>query len=280
MFQNMVPKVTLNNGITMPQLGLGVFRVQDGNEVEAAVRSALDDGYRLIDTAAMYNNEAGVGRAIRASGIPRQDLFITTKLWNDNQGGDKPRLALEQSLSRLEMNYVDLYLIHWPVPSKHLYVETWLSLEKLYHEGKIRAIGVSNFKPTHLEELKKQASVTPVINQIELHPYFQQLETRKYCKDHGIQVESWSPLGGQGGHESELGDEVIAKLAEKYHKTPAQIVLRWHIQSGLVVIPKSIHPDRIRQNIDIFDFELSTEDMAALVKLDRNQRYGSDPDNV
>lgn len=270
-----VPSLTLNNGVRMPHLGLGVWQVEDGNEVKNVVRTALDSGYRLIDTASLYGNEVGVGEAIRESNIPREDLFVTTKLWNSDQGASKVRAAFESSLKKLQLDYVDLYLIHWPMPAKNLYIETWKELEALYNEGKIRAIGVSNFLPTHLDNLLAHATVTPAVNQIELHPYLPQYELQEYCKQHGIQVESWSPIGGSGG--TLLSNKVLVELAKRYNKSTAQIVLRWHIQNGLVTIPKSVTPSRIRENIDIFDFELSPEDMMTINALENGMRQGPDP---
>lgn len=273
-----IPSIQLNNDVQMPQFGLGVWQMDDGDEVEAAVLAALKAGYRLIDTAAVYGNELGVGRAIRKSGIPREEIFITTKLWNSDQGKDNVRKAFNESLEKLGIEYVDLYLIHWPVPSKGLYVETWKEMEKLYEEGKVRAIGVSNFHPEHLDTLLAEASIVPAVNQIELHPYFPQHKLREYCKAKGIHVESWSPIGGSRG--SLLEDSVLQNIGDKYGKTPAQVAIRWHIQNGLVVIPKSSNKERIGQNIDVFDFELSDEDMAQIDGLDRQERQGPNPDSM
>jgi diketogulonate reductase-like aldo/keto reductase len=271
------PFITLNNGIQMPQLGLGVWKASV-DEAEAAVTAALKAGYRLIDTAMVYGNEEGVGKAIRASSIPREDIFVTTKLWNHDQGHDKVRPAFEASLQRLGLDYVDLYLIHWPMPARELYVETWQEFEKLYAEKKIRAIGVSNFEPAHLEKLAEHATITPAVNQIELHPRFTQPELREYGKEHGIHIESWKPIGGAGG--SILQDETISKVAKKYKKTTAQVVIRWHLQHNLIVIPKSVHEDRIKQNIDVFDFELTQDDMNTIDDLETGQRLGPDPNTV
>jgi len=259
----------------MPQLGLGVWQAKEGEEVEFAVRTALEAGYRLIDTAAIYGNEEGVGKAIRASGIPREELFITTKLWNSEQGRANVRAALEASLERLGLDYLDLYLIHWPMPKKGLYLETWEAFQKLYKEGAMRAIGVSNFRIEDLEMLKGHGLATPTINQVELHPYFAQTELRAYCAENDIHIESWSPIGGSRGNLHE--DEHIVAIAKKYRKSPAQIIIRWHIQNGLVVIPKSVHEERIRQNIDVFDFELSADDLADIDNLDKGERVGPDP---
>jgi diketogulonate reductase-like aldo/keto reductase len=259
----------------MPQIGLGVWQVDDGKEVVSAVSAALHAGYRLIDTASLYGNEVGVGEAIKSSGIARDQLFITTKLWNSDQGADKVRSAFEKSLEKLQLDYVDLYLIHWPMPAKELYIETWKELEKLYAEGKIRAIGVSNFLPAHLDKLLEHTTIIPAVNQIELHPYLPQYELQKYCKAHGIQVQSWSPIGGTGG--TLLTNRVLGELSKRHNKSPAQIVLRWHIQNGLVVIPKSVTPSRIEENIDIFDFELTPEDMMTIGSLENGMRQGPHP---
>jgi len=275
---NNIPNITLNNGVFMPQLGLGVWQAKEGEEVESAVRTALEAGYRLIDTAAVYGNETGVGNAIRASGIPREELFITTKLWNGDQGKANVRAALEASLERLGLDYLDLYLIHWPMPRKGLYRETWEAFEELYKEGVMRAIGVSNFRIEDLEELKAHNLTIPTVNQVELHPYFPQKELRAYCAENGIQVESWSPIGG--GRGNLLEDQTLVAIAKKYGKSPAQVVIRWHIQNGLVAIPKSVHEERIRQNIDVFDFELSTDDMADINGLDKDERLGPDPSGL
>ena len=269
-----IPNITLNNGVIIPQLGLGVWQASD-DEAEHAVSVALDAGYRLVDTAAMYRNERGVGRAIAASGIPREEIFVTTKLWNTNQGYDKTLVAFEESLAALGLEYIDLYLIHWPVPAQDKYIETWQAFEKLYNDGKIKAIGVSNFMPEHLDKLLSECDIVPAVDQIEIHPDFQQRITREYCAEKGIAVESWSPIGGSGG--TLLDDPDLTDIAEKHDKSPAQVAIRWHIQSGLIVIPKSVHEERIRENIDVFDFELSPEDMAILGKLDGPNRHGPDP---
>lgn len=270
-----VPRVALNNGIVMPQFGLGVWQAQQGGEVELAVKTALANGYKLIDTAAIYGNEVGVGMAIKGSGVPREELFVTTKVWNDHQGYDKTLRAFDESLAKLGLEYLDLYLIHWPMPKNGKFIETWQAMEKLYADKRVRAIGVSNFKPVHLRELLEAASIPPSVNQIELHPKLQQHETREFCKKQGIAVESYSPI--MRGSEL-LNDPVLLSLADKHQKTPAQIVLRWHIQSGLIVIPKSVTPARIQENIDIFDFELDSEDMAAINGMNEDKRIGIDPD--
>lgn len=273
-----VPYVTLNNGVQMPQLGLGVWKSKDGNEVEAAVTAALKAGYRLIDTAMVYGNEGGVGKAIRASGIPREEIFVTTKLWNSDQGKGNVRPAFEASLKRLGLDYIDLYLIHWPMPARDLYVETWHEFEKLYADKKVRAIGVCNFEVEHLEKLDKHSTVTPAVNQIELHPRFAQTELREYAKEHGILIESWSPLGGTKG--SILGNEMLIQIGKDYSKSPAQVVIRWHLQHNLIVIPKSVHAERISQNIDVFDFELSKKEMDMIDSLETGQRLGPDPNTL
>ncbi|UJW32790.1 aldo/keto reductase [Saccharothrix sp. AJ9571] len=269
-----IPTVTLNNGVVMPQLGYGVFQVPDA-ETTAAVTSALEAGYRSIDTATVYGNERGVGQALADSGLAREDLFITTKVWNSDQGYDKTLRAFDNSVGLLGLDYLDLYLIHWPTPERGLYAESWRALEKLHTDGRIRAIGVSNFQPSHLDELARTSSVVPAVNQIEVHPYLQQTEVREYDEKHGIVTEAWSPLA-KGGDL--LADPVVRELAEKHGRTPAQVVLRWHVQLGNVVIPKSVTPSRIRENTALFDFELADEDVAALASLDRGERTGPDPD--
>lgn len=277
MHEPIVPTVTLNNGVTLPQVGLGVWQAREGAEVERAVQTALEAGYRLIDTAAIYGNEAGVGRAVRASGLQREELFITTKLWNAHHAYDDALRAFESSLRTLDCGYIDLYLIHWPLPMEGRFTEAWKALEELYRRGQVRAIGVSNFKPHHLEQLLNEARVAPAVNQIELHPFFQQRATRAACAARGIVVESYSPLM-HGGEV--LAQPAIAELARRYGRTPAQVVLRWHVQSGMVVIPKSVTPQRIRENIALFNFALTDEDMAAIERLDRGQRIGADPDTA
>jgi len=268
-----VPLVTLNNGVKMPQLGLGVWQAAAGGEVEHAVSAALETGYRLIDTAAMYKNEEGVGKAIRISGIPREDIFVTTKLWNADHGYDSARAAFDASLERLGLDYIDLYLIHWPVPAQNRYVETWKALEEIYASRRALAIGVSNFMPEHLGELLAQGSVVPAVDQVELHPRLQQREIRKFCGEHGIQVESWSPIM----RGELLGNSSIAPIAEKHGKSAAQVIIRWHLQHGLAVIPKSVHEERIRENFDVFDFELDGSDMGTLDAMDSGERTGPDP---
>jgi diketogulonate reductase-like aldo/keto reductase len=265
----MVPLISLNNGVRIPQLGFGVFQVPE-DQVAGAVTTAIEAGYRSIDTAAAYRNESGVGDAI--AGVP--DLFITTKLWNSDQGYDSTLRAFDESMRRLRRDVLDLYLIHWPVPSRDLYAETWRALEQLYADGRVRAIGVSNFQPHHLRRLLDEFPTVPAVNQIELHPWLQQTEMRKLHSAHKIVTEAWSPLA-QG---KLLGRMEITGLADKYAKTPAQIVLRWHVQLGNVVIPKSVTPYRIKENIDIFDFELAPDDMTVIAELDNGTRTGPDPD--
>lgn len=269
--------IKLNNGVNIPQIGLGVWKVKNGQQAIDTVGYAIKTGYRLIDTAAFYNNEASVGRAIAISSIPRKQLFVTTKLWNSDQGYESALTAFNKSLNLLGLDYLDLYLIHWPSHDLDLIVETWQTFEEIYRSKKVRAIGVSNFKPDHLSHLLKHSRIAPAINQIELHPYNAQLETRAYCKNHNIAVESWSPLM-QGGRV--LDDPLVLELSKKYHKSPAQIVLRWHIQNNLVVIPKSVTPSRIKENFENFDYELSNQDLKKLNSLDRGARVGPDPDGL
>ena len=268
-----VPDVVLNNGVSMPQLGYGVFRVPD-DDTERAVLAALDAGYRSIDTASLYGNETGVGRALTGSGLARAELFVTTKVWNDDQGYDSALRAFDASLGRLGLDHVDLYLIHWPKPSLDRYVETWRALEKLYADRRVRAIGVSNFQPDHLRRLLDETDIVPAVNQIELHPDLQQEQLRRFHAEHGVVTEAWSPLG-QG---LALRHPVVADLAHRHGRTPAQVVLRWHVQLGNVAIPKSTTPSRIRENIELFDFALADADMSALAALESGTRLGPDPD--
>jgi methylglyoxal/glyoxal reductase len=272
-----VPTLTLNNGVVIPQVGLGVFQTKEGAEVESAVRAALESGYRLIDTAAAYGNEEGVGRAVKASGIPREEVFITTKLWNANHAYEDALRAFDESLRKLDCEYIDLYLIHWPLPMEGKFSQAWKAMEELYDAKRVRAIGVSNFKPHHLEELRKSAKTVPTVNQIELHPLFQQKETRAYCDEHGIAVESYSPLMRAG---EALEHPTVANLARKYGKSAAQVILRWHVQSGFIVIPKSVKAERIQENFALFDFELSEEDMREIERMDQGKRIGADPDTA
>lgn len=268
-----VPSIALNDSRSIPQLGLGVWQVPDAQATDA-VTEALAAGYRLIDTAAVYQNERGVGAALAAADVPRESLSITTKVWNSDQGYDETLRAMEASLERLGLDYVDLYLIHWPAPSKERYVDTWRALVRLQQEGRARSIGVSNFHVPHLERAIEATGVVPALNQIELHPYLQQRELRAFHAKHGIETESWSPLA-QG---QIVDDPVIAAIAEKHGKSPAQVVIRWHLDNGLIVIPKSVTPARIRENIDVFGFRLDDEDLAGLAALDAGRRLGPDPD--
>ncbi|MEU0145063.1 aldo/keto reductase [Streptomyces sp. NPDC006288] len=270
------PTITLNNGLEMPQLGFGVWQVPD-DEATAAVTTALEAGYRSIDTAAIYGNEAGTGKGIVASGVPREEIFVTTKLWNSEQGHDSTLRAFDVSLDKLGLEYVDLYLIHWPVPAKDAYVDTYKAFERILADGRAKAIGVSNFNPEHLERLLGETSVVPAVNQIELHPQFQQAELRALGARHGIATEAWSPLGAGKGL---LEVPTVVAVAQKHGRTPAQAVLRWHLQTGNVVIPKSVTPSRIAENIDVFGFELDDDDMAAFAALDEGRRLGSDPAQV
>ncbi|MFF7362144.1 aldo/keto reductase [Streptomyces sp. NPDC008125] len=268
-----VPSLSLNNGVDMPQLGFGVWQVPD-DEAEQAVTTAIEAGYRSIDTAAIYGNESGTGKAIAASGVARDELFVTTKLWNADQGYDATLAAFDTSLDKLGLDYVDLYLIHWPTPEKDRYVDTYRAFEKIYADGRAKAIGVSNFLPEHLERLIGETSVVPVINQIELHPQLQQAESRAAHAKHGIATEAWSPLGSGRGL---LEVPTVVAVAQKHGRTPAQVVLRWHLQLGNVVIPKSVTPSRIAENIDVFDFELDADDLAAFAALDEGKRLGPNP---
>jgi diketogulonate reductase-like aldo/keto reductase len=268
-----VPPIILNNGVEMPQLGFGVWQVPD-DEAERAVATALESGYRSIDTAAIYGNEEGTGKAVNASGIAREELFVTTKLWNSDQGYDSALRAFDTSLDKLGLDYVDLYLIHWPTPSKGTYVDTFKAFEKIYADGRAKAIGTSNFLPEHLAKLIEETSVIPAVNQIELHPHLQQRAARELHAEQGIATEAWSPLG-QGKGLLEV--PAIIAIAQKHGRTPAQIVLRWHLQLGNVVIPKSVTPSRIKENIDVFGFSLDTEDIAAISALNEDRRLGPDP---
>jgi 2,5-diketo-D-gluconate reductase A len=268
-----IPHITLRPDVEIPQLGFGVFQVPSA-ETEVAVARALDAGYRHIDTAAAYKNEGAVGQAIHASGLPREEIFVTTKCFNDDHGHDKAKRAFKASLERLELEHIDLYLIHWPVPSHDLYVETWQAFIELQAEGLVRAIGVSNFQPAHLERIVAETGVVPAINQVELHPYFQQAGVRHEHDQLAIVTEAWSPLG-QG---LELEDPVIVEIAGAHSKTPAQAIIRWHLQLGNVVIPKSVTPERIVENFDVFDFELTPAEMDAIRALDAGTRIGPDPD--
>ncbi|BBJ40042.1 oxidoreductase [Streptomyces antimycoticus] len=269
-----VPFITLNNGVRMPQLGFGVWQIPD-DEAQVAVRTALDAGYRSIDTAAIYGNEEGTGKGLAASGIARDELFVTTKLQNADQGYDSTLRAFDASLTRLGLEYVDLYLIHWPLPGVDKYVDTWKAFEKIYSEGRAKAIGLSNFHAAHTQRLLSETSIVPVIDQIELHPQLQQAELRAFNARHDIATEAWSPLGQGKGL---LDDPKLAAIAQKHGKSPAQVVLRWHLDLGNVVIPKSVTPSRIQENIDVFDFQLDSEDLSAIDSLETGNRLGFDPE--
>jgi 2,5-diketo-D-gluconate reductase A len=270
---NQVPDVALRDAVEIPQLGFGVFQVPPPETADVVIQ-ALSAGYRHLDTAAAYRNEAAVGEALRTSGLDRGEVFVTTKCWNDDHGFDEAKAACAASLRRLEFEYVDLYLIHWPVPSTDRYVDTWKAFIELREQGLTRSIGVSNFQPAHLRRLIEETGETPAINQIELHPYFQQAELRRQHRELGIVTEAWSPLA-QG---AVLSDPAIVEIAGAHAKTPGQVVIRWHLQLGNVVIPKSVTPERIRENFDVFDFELSESEMQAIEDLDAGKRIGPDPD--
>jgi len=270
-----IPNITLNNGLAIPQFGFGVFQIEP-KDTAAAVSTALEAGYRHIDTAEMYGNEAEVGEAVAASGLDRSEVFLTSKLNNDAHEPDAAREAFEETLKALGVDYVDLFLIHWPLPMRYDgdFVSTWKTLEEFYREGRARSVGVSNFQPQHLRRLHGQTDIIPAVNQIEAHPYLTQDDVRAFCAQHQIAVEAWSPLG----KGTVLDDPVVGRIAERTGKTPAQVVLRWHIQRGDIVFPKSVTPDRIRENIDIFDFELSGADVNDITLLNKNERTGPDPD--
>ena len=265
--------IMLNNGTVIPQVGLGVFQTPDGSTTVQAVETALAAGYRHIDTAMIYGNEKSVGEGIRRSGVPRSDIFLTTKLWNDDIRAHRAPAAFEESLERLGVDYVDLYLIHWPADG---WQQAWDDLQTIYASGRAKAIGVSNFQAHHIEELLKNSSVTPAVDQIESSPQFTNQELIDFLGTQGIAVEAWSPLGGTGGNL--LTDPTLAEIGAQYGKSPAQTVIRWHIQRGIVVLPKSVHEERIRQNFDVFDFSLSDSDMAAINALNTGKRNGADPD--
>lgn len=266
------PVLTLHDGVEIPQLGFGVFQIPP-EETQEKVEEALAVGYRHVDTAAAYRNEAGVGAAIAAAGVRREDVFVTTKLWNSEQGYDSTLRAFEKSVERLGTGHVDLYLIHWPLTSRDLYLDTWRAFERIKEEGGARSIGVSNFRVEDLERLEREADQRPTVNQIELHPRLQQAELRAWHAEHGVATEAWSPLA-QG---DVLEDGTIETIAAHHDRTPAQAILRWHLQTGNVVIPKSVTPSRIRENFELFDFSLSEDDMAALERLDAGERVGPDP---
>lgn len=272
--KNLNERVMLNNGVTIPQVGLGVWRAADGEETRNSVRWALETGYRLIDTASYYQNETSVGQGIRDSGLQREDIFVTTKLWNDEQGYENALQAFSRSKKRLGLEYLDLYLLHFPVTGK--YLDTWKALEKLVKEGYVRAIGVCNFHAHHLEALLEQAEILPVVNQIEFHPYLNQENMRVYNNLHNIRTEAWAPIA----KGRVLQEEIITSLAKKYEKTPAQIVLRWELQKELVIIPKSVHKERIEENSLLFDFSLTDEECSSIDSLHCNGRIGTDPDDM
>lgn len=268
-----IPNVTLNNGVLMPALGYGVFRIPN-REAARCVTDAIAAGYRSIDTAMIYGNELGTAEGIRSSGVPREQLFIATKVWNSDQGYEAALRAFEQSRKQLGLSYLDLYLIHWPVPKQGLYRDTWRALEKLYREGAVRAIGVSNFTPAHLNDLISQSEVVPAVDQVELHPWFGQKELRTYLGAKGIAAEAWGPLA-QGNHTV---NEVLDAIAQKYSKTIQQVMLRWHLQNSVITIPKSVHAERMASNLEIFDFALTDADMASIDGLDTGERLGPHPD--
>lgn len=264
-------KVTLRNGVEMPKVGLGVYKMTNPEETVRAITVALETGYRAIDTASFYDNEKEVGEAIRISGIPREEIFVTTKVWNDDQGYDETLRAFEKSLSLLGLDYIDLYLTHWPVPGK--FVDTYRAIERLYEEKLIRVPGVSNHHEKHLDELAKQVNVMPMVNQIEISPYLQQPELRHYCQERDIAVTAWSPLGrGQV-----LSDPVINQIAEAHGRTPAQVILKWHLQVGNIIIPKSVTPSRIKENFDLEGFTLTDDNMRLIEQLERDGRTGANP---
>jgi 2,5-diketo-D-gluconate reductase A len=268
-----VPTLQMNDGCSIPRLGFGVFQIPQ-EETERAVTTALQEGYRLIDTAQGYQNEEGVGAALAASDVPRDEIFVTTKLTNSEQGYDSTMAAFDASMTKLGLDVLDLFLIHWPLPMFDQYVDTWRAFEKLQADGRVRSIGVSNFEIEHLERLAAETDVVPAVNQIELHPQFPQSELRAYHAEHGILTESWGPIGQGKGL---LENEHIQAVAKAKGRTPAQVVLRWHLQLGLVVIPKSVTPSRIAENFALFDFDLDDDDMAAIAKVDTGERLGSDP---
>ena len=272
-----VPTLTLNDGISIPQLGFGVFKV-DPAETERIVSDALEAGYRHIDTAAIYGNEEGVGRALAASGIARDELYITTKLWNADQGTASAHTAIETSLAKLGLDYVDLYLIHWPTPQKNRYLESWLALEQIKAAGKTRSIGVSNFQVEHLEKVIAGSSTVPAVNQIELHPALAQRDVSDFARRNGIEIEAWGPLGQGKYNLFEIPE--VTEAATAHEKSPAQVVIRWHLQTGNIVFPKSSTTSRIQENFDVLDFELTTDEMTAINSLDSGKRVGSHPDDV
>lgn len=273
MITHLQDTVTLNNGVNMPGFGLGVYKVEDGQTVVNSVKAAIKNGYRSIDTASFYDNEEGVGQGIKESGIPREEIFITSKVWNEEQGYESTLEAFERSLQKLNTDYLDLYLIHWPVKGK--YKDTWRAMEKLYEDGRVRAIGVSNFHVHHLEDLMKDSNIKPVIDQVEYHPHLTQLELREFCEKENIQLEAWSPLKrGQL-----LDDPTLTEIANTYGKSTAQVILRWNIENNVITIPKSITENRIIENADIFDFSLTEQDTGKINALNINSRVGTNPDS-
>lgn len=266
----------LNNGYPMSSVGLGVYKISD-EDMTKVVNAAIDAGYRAFDTAYFYDNETSLGRALKDSGVDREDLFITTKLWNDYQGYEKTFEYFNKSIENLQTDYLDLFLIHWPCEADGLFLETYKAMEELYEQGKVKAIGVCNFNVHHLEKLMAQSSIKPMVNQVEVHPYFNQQELQEFCDRHDIKVTAWMPLMRNRGL---LDDPVIVKIAEKYHKTPAQVVLRWHLAHNRIIIPKSQTPKRIQENIDILDFNLELTEVAEIDALNRNARQGKNPDDV
>jgi len=273
MVKSITDSAILNNGVKMPWFGFGTFQVDDGSEVEGAVKAALKTGYRSIDTAAAYKNERGVGKAIRDSGVPREDIFLTTKVWNSDQRKRRPLDAFEESLDRLGVEYVDLYLVHWPVEG--FYHDTWGAMEEIYQSGRAKAVGVSNFMIPHLENILADYQVVPAVNQVEFHPYLYQKDLLDYCREHEIQLEAWSPLM----KGKVVDDPILLAIADKHGKTAAQVSLRWILQHQVIAIPKSVHPDRIAENAGVFDFSLSEEEMARLDGLGADGRVGPDPFN-
>jgi diketogulonate reductase-like aldo/keto reductase len=271
-----IPLLTFNNGVQIPQVGFGVFLIPP-EETKSAVNTALECGYRHIDTARAYENETAVGEAIAVSGLDRAEIFVTTKCWNADQGFDSALRAFDESMDRLGFEYLDLYLIHWPAPSKDLYVDTWRAFQEIYAAGRVRAIGVSNFQPAHLERLFDETEIVPAINQIELHPWLQQSELRAFHREHGIVTEAWSPLATGGNF---LENPVIVSIAKKHDVSPAQVILRWHLDLGNVIIPKSVNRDRMVSNLDLLNIDLDDEDTSQIAQLDAGQRVGPDPDTL
>ncbi len=269
------PLLTMNDGLTIPQVGLGVYKVPEAIAADT-VQVALETGYRHIDTAALYENEKGVGEGIVRAGLPREEVFVTTKVWNDRQGYDETLYAFDESLNKLGLEYVDLYLIHWPAPAQDLYVDTYRALETLRADGLARSIGVSNFHEHHIDRLLAETTVPPVLNQVELHPWLPQSAIREYDAAHNILTQAWAPLA----RGRAAGEPALDSIAQKHGKTAAQVVIRWHMELGNVVIPKSVTPERIRENFDVFDFSLDADDMAQIATLDASERTGRDPDDM